>query len=80
MWAPCDAFTGIYVGNKHTCELVEWHLHTQLKNYVNIFLNQWFPTFLGLWCPTEENYNLRHPVANPQQFALRFDDSLKMYF
>ena len=33
-------------------------------------LNQWFPTCLGL----------RHPVANPYNFASRFDDSLKMYF
>jgi len=23
---------------------------------------------------------LRHPVANPYNFASRFDDSLKMYF
>jgi len=29
---------------------------------------------------TEENNNLRHPVANPYQLALRFDDSLKMHF
>jgi len=43
-------------------------------------LCQWFPTCLGLWHPAEENYILRHPVANPHNFDSRFDDSLKMYF
>jgi len=43
-------------------------------------LEQWFPTCLGLRHPAEENYILRHPVANPYNFASRFDDSLQMYF
>ena len=43
-------------------------------------LVQWFPTCLGLRHPAEENYILRHPVANPYNFASRFDDSFKMYF
>jgi len=34
----------------------------------------------GLRYPTKENYNLQNPVANPNNFALRFDDILKMYF
>jgi len=42
-------------------------------------LFQWFPTCLGLRHPAEENSVLRHPVANPYNFASRFDDSLKMY-
>ena len=45
-----------------------------------IILTQWFPTCLGLRHPAEENYILRHPVANPYNFASRFDDSLKVYF
>jgi len=45
-----------------------------------IELEQWFPTCLDLRHPAEENYILRHPVANPYNFASRFDDSLKMYF
>jgi len=47
---------------------------------LNSSLAQWFPTYLGLWHPAEENYILQHPVANPYNFASRFDDSLKMYF
>jgi len=38
------------------------------------------PVFIGLRHPKEKNQNLWRPVANPQQLALRFDDSLKMYF
>jgi len=45
-----------------------------------VALVQWFPTCLGLRHPAEENYVLRHPVANPYNSASRFDDSLKMYF
>ena len=39
-----------------------------------------FPNFLGLRRPTEEKYTLRHPVVNPQQFALRFGYILKIVF
>jgi len=38
------------------------------------------PILLGLRHPTEKNHNLRHAVETPEQFALSFDDSLKMYF
>jgi len=38
------------------------------------------PTFLGLWNPTEGKYNLLHPLGNALQFALRFDDILKIVF
>jgi len=37
-----------------------------------------FPNFFWLAHLTEENCNLQHPVANPQQSALKFDDILKM--
>jgi len=33
-------------------------------------LDHWFPTFSGLRHPTEKKYNMRHPMANPYQFAL----------
>jgi len=39
-----------------------------------------FPILSGLRRPTEEKYNVKHPVANPQQFALRCDDILKILF
>ena len=50
------------------------------NDVVMVHVPQWFPTCLGLRHPAEENYILRHPVANPYNFASRFDDSLKMYF
>ena len=43
-------------------------------------LNQCFPTFSGLRHPTKEKHNLRHLVANPQKFGLRFSDILKIPF
>jgi len=43
-------------------------------------LDQWFPICLGLRHPAEDNYILRHPVANSYNSASRFVDSLKMYF
>jgi len=41
---------------------------------------QGFPTVSGLRHLTEGKYSLRHPVANPEQFALRCDDILKIVF
>jgi len=29
------------------------------------YLDQWFPTFLGLRHPKKQKYNFRHLVANP---------------
>jgi len=43
-------------------------------------IDQCFPTVLGLRDPTEDKHNLRHLVMKPQQFALRFDDILKIVF
>jgi len=39
-----------------------------------------FPYLSDLCHRTEEKYHLRHPVANPQKFALRFDDIVKIYY
>jgi len=43
-----------------------------------IWLMQCFLIFLGLQHPTDEKYNLRHPVMDPKQFAVRFDDISKI--
>jgi len=48
-----------------------------LTPYTAVFPNLFRLT--ALW-PTEEQYNLRHQVANPQQCALGFDEILKIYF
>jgi len=47
---------------------------------MNIGLKQCFPTFFWFAALMEEKCNLRYPVVNPQQFALKFDDIFKMYF
>jgi len=43
-------------------------------------LHQCFPNFLGLRHLAEGKYSLRHPVESPQQFALGYDDILKILF
>ena len=44
------------------------------------YLSQCFPTCSYLQHLTEDKCNLLHQVANPSQFASRFDDILKTYF
>jgi len=43
-------------------------------------LSQYFSTFLGLRHPAEYKYNLWRSASNPQQFALKFSDILKLFY
>jgi len=64
------------VGWRLICFFAFFYLKTQPGWMIYTSVSELF----GLRYPTKENYNLQNPVANPNNFALRFDDILKMYF
>jgi len=53
---------GIFENNQFILQLgMQASMHDLNAHYP---LDQCFPTFLGLWHPAKEKYNLRHPVAD----------------